>query len=189
MMKARYVVNPLLKGATGVETIQTEMLLLPTIAGTELGGFCGVVDQSLGGAISRKLKSPRVDFNGEVGEILHIKPRKGPAKNIDILGLGDGKNPQNLCKAVRAAVEDALDRDVNHVSIPYTAQNLTGINLKGQANIVHEVVEAVLADEKYADLEGEFLVELICSPNQARFLREGLAIPVTGQGACCTFGE
>lgn len=190
-MKARFKVNSALKGVVGVENIRTDCLLLTTIAGTELGPAPRAVDEKLQGVISRKLQSPKVEFNGDVGQLIHIKPRKGPAKNITLVGLGEASpfRPQNLCKAVNAAVRDAIDRGLDRISIPFPPNNLTQISLAGQAKIIHEVVEVLLASGEYSDLEGEFEVELVCSPRQARFLQEGLDIPLSPDSFCCTVIE
>lgn len=189
-MKARFTVKPDLKGVAGVEHIRTEMLLLTTIAGTELGPASRAVDQNLGGAITKKLQSPKVNFTGDVGQMVHIKPRKGTgnADSIVLLGLGAASpfRPQNLCKAISLAVRDALDRELSEISIPFPPNNLSQINLAGQAKIIHEVVEQVLADPEYRDLEGDFDVNLVCSPRQARFLQEGLDIPLSPDSFCCT---
>lgn len=184
-MKARFVVNPALKG-DGVANVRTQMLLLCTVAGTELGPTARTVDESLKGLISRKLG--KGDFNGGVGQMLSIAaPKKASVQRINIAGLGEMSNqlPRNLCKAISMTVKDALDRNLTQLTIPVITNSLSQIKLKGQAKIIREVVENVLASEDYRDLEGTFEVELICSAQAARYLDEGLAIAPDLDSVCC----
>jgi hypothetical protein len=185
-MKARFVVNPALKGTSGVESVHTEMLLLCTVAGTELGPTARTVDESLNGLISRKLG--KQGYNGEVGQMLSFAaPKKATVKRINIAGLGEVSDrlPRNLCKAISLTVKDALNRDLTRLSIPVMPNSMSQIKLKGQAKIIREVVEAALASEEYRDREGTFEVELICSKQAARFLEEGLAIAPNLDSVCC----
>lgn len=186
-MKASFVVNPALKGTTGVENVRTDVLLLCTVAGTDLGPTARTVDASLNGLISRKL-GKHVDFNGEVGQMLSIAaPKKSPVKRISIAGLGEVSNlqPRNLCKAISISVHDALEREETQMTIPVMPNSMSQIKLKGQSKIIREVVEAALASEKYRDREGTFEVTLICSKQAARFLEEGLALAPNLESVCC----
>lgn len=187
-MKASFVVNPALKGTTGLGDVQTEMLLLCTVAGTDLGPTARLVDESLNGLISRKLQGKNVDYSGELGQMLSISaPKKAPAKRINIAGLGEVATlqPRNLCRAIHITVEDALKRGVTRLAIPVMANSVSQIKLKGQAKIIREVVESLLVTEEYADRKGTFEVELICSKQAARYLEEGLAIAPNLDAVCC----
>lgn len=186
-MKASFVVNPALKGTVGVEHIQTEMLLLCSVAGTDMGPATRAVDESLQGLISRRLQTKHADFNGMAGQMVSIANKKAPAKRINIVGLGEVSTlqPRNLCQAISITVEDALKRKLTHLAIPVMPNTMSQIKLKGQAKIIREVVEARLATAEYRDREGTFVVELICTKQAARFLEEGLAIPPNLDSVCC----
>lgn len=189
-MKARFVVNPALNGADGVANVRTQMLLLCTVAGTELGPTARTLDDSLNGLISRKLG--KQGYNGQVGQMLSIAaPKKATVERINLAGLGEMSNslPRNLCKAINLTVKDALDRELNQLTIPVATSNMSQIKLKGQAKIIREVVETVLASEDYRDLEGTFDVELLCTKQAARYLEEGLAIAPNLDSVCCLDDE
>ncbi len=190
-MKASFVVNPALKGAAGVESVETDVLLLCTVAGTELGPTTRAVDQSLNGLITKKLQSKKVGFTGEVGQMLSIAPKKAKAKRISIAGLGElaTLQPRNLCKAIHLNVEDALKRGDTHVTIPVVSHSMSQIKLKGQAKIIREVVESILLSAAYADKEGTLQVELLCTPQAARLVQEGLDIEPNLDSVCCLTDE
>lgn len=190
-MKASFVVNPALKGAAGVESVETDVLLLCTVAGTELGPTTRAVDQSLNGLITRKLQTKKNGFTGEVGQLISIAPKGAPAKRISIVGLGEmgTLQPRNLCKAIHTTVEDALKRGTTRLSIPVIANSMSQIKLKGQAKIIREVVESLLASPAYRDKEGEFEVELVCTPHAARLIQEGLDIEPNLDSVCCLDDE
>ncbi len=185
-MKARFVVNPALNAVDGVASVRTQMLLLCTVAGTELGPTARTLDVSLNGLISRKLG--KQGYDGQVGQMLSIAaPKKATVERINIAGLGEMSNslPRNLCKAINLTVKDALDRELHQLTIPVATNNMSQIKLKGQAKIIREVVETVLASEDYRDLEGTFEVELLCTKQAARHLEEGLAIAPDLDSVCC----
>jgi len=186
-MKASFVVNPALKGTVGVESIHTDVLLLCTVAGTELGPTTRAVDESLNGLITRKIQGKKVGFTGEVGQMLTIAPKKAPAKRISIVGLGEVATlqPRNLCKAIHMTVEDALKRGDTRLAIPVVSNSMSQIKLKGQAKIIREVVESLLVSADYRDRDGSFEVELLCTPHAARSIREGLAIAPNLDSVCC----
>lgn len=186
-MKASFVVNPALKGAAGVENIETDALLLCTVAGTELGPTTRAVDVSLNGLITRKLQSKKVGFTGEVGQMLSIAPKHAKAKRISIAGLGEmaSLQPRNLCKAIHLNVEDALKRGDTHVAIPVVSNSMSQIKLKGQAKIIREVVETLLLSAAYADREGTLEVELLCTPQAAHLIQQGLDIEPNLDNVCC----
>jgi hypothetical protein len=190
-MKASFVVSPALKGSAGVESVHTDVLLLCTVAGTELGPTTRAVDESLNGLITRKIQGKKVGFTGEVGQMLSIAPKKAPAKRISIVGLGEVSTlqPRNLCKAIHMTVEDALKRGETRLAIPVASHSMSQIKLKGQAKIIREVVESLLVSADFRDLEGTFEVELLCTPHAARSIREGLAIAPNLDSVCCIDDE
>jgi hypothetical protein len=189
-MKASFVVNPALKGAAGVEFVETDVLLLCTVAGTELGPTTRAVE-SLNGLITRKLQTKKLGFTGEVGQLISIAPKGAPAKRISIVGLGEmgTLQPRNLCKAIHTTVEDALKRNASRLSIPVAANSMSQIKLKGQAKIIREVVESLLASAAYRDKEGEFEVELVCTPQAAHLIQQGLDIEPNLDSVCCLDDE
>ncbi len=163
------------------------MLLLCTVAGTELGPTARTLDDSLKALISRKLG--KQGYDGQVGQMLSIAaPKKATVERINIAGLGEMSNslPRNLCKShqpdrqgrPRPRAPSAHHPRCHQQHEPDQAQ-------AAAAKIIREVVETVLASEEYRDLDGTFEVELLCTKQAARHLEEGLAIAPDLDSVCC----
>ncbi len=175
----------------GVEDIRTDLLLLTKPAGTTLGPGPQVLDNRLGGLLSRKVKQHR--FGGRLGQRIHLdlKPEihDNPQRHVLLVGLGSSEqfDCKAACKVFAQLIDKALELGVEHVTIPFPANRMTGssLNLKGTAHLLREIVE-----RKLAELDGEpKLKEIVifCTPQAKQHVQKGLRAPVrhASQSCCC----
>lgn len=196
-MEAKFLVNPLLKsgkksGKTkGVETIRTDLLMLTTISGLGLGRSPQAVDERLAGRLSEKMKMKK--FKGTLGENLTLHLGDDfPARNVVLIGLGAAATFDvcGLEEVVGIAVSKAVAMGCKRLSLEIHTDRLTAaqLNLKGTAYAIKECVAKKLA-ELARDQAGTLEVELICTPQGASHLKEGLDIAEMKIPACKSRGE
>ena len=175
-------------GRPGVHQLRTDLLLLTRLAGMALGPGPEAVDQSLNGLISRKAKQLR--FTGELGKhlLVELDPKvhkDNPQRYVMLMGLGNHEkfDGRACCQVFRTLVDKAIELGVKHLTIPFAPNRMTGMNLRGTAHLLREVVE-----EKAEALGDNFqleLIELYCTPAAKRHIEAGLKIPGRHKRACC----
>jgi hypothetical protein len=192
-MKAQIKVTPCIGSARfeGVQSISTDLLLLPRLAGITLNAGpqadADAFDVRLNGLIARKSKSAR--FKGELGQylLLNLDPRvfgDQPQRYLLLAGIGsyDKFNARAACQVFQLLVDQALELGVARVTIPFPPKRMTGLNYKGTAHILKEVLEDRLARVSTSNLEE---VQVLCSPQARKHIEEGLHIPSRHQRDCC----
>jgi len=187
-MKAKFTVSPTLKSDCGVETAQTEMLMITKIHGMALGAGPRAIDNLYDGRLSQLIEAQ--GFTGDVGQSVVLDLGEGHLQRyIVLVGLGTVAkfNPCTLFDVVDVALDQALARGCSKLSIPVVANRLTGLNLnlRGTSHIVRQGTERRLA--RLRSKSGTLEVELICTPQAKRHLEEGLNVPCRHkQSPCCT---
>src|SRR5438874_1673909 len=167
---AKIIITPCIGSASfgGVQQVTTDLLLLPRLAGITPNVGAHVdhdqIDERLNGLISRKVKSAR--FRGELGQSLlfDLKPEvfgEQPQRYLLLAGIGtfDKFNARAACQVFKLMVEHALELGVGRATIPFPPKRMTGLNYKGTAHILKEVVEDALSGVRKATLEE---VEVLC---------------------------
>jgi len=190
-MEAKFLVNPTLcvsESGGGLEAVNTDLLMLTKMSGMGLGPGPQAVDQRLAGRLSEKMRQRK--FKGDLGE--HLSLRLGdenPARNVLLFGLGTpGKLDYcGLREVIQQAVVKAVTMGCTRMTVEVPKDRLlaTKLNLTGTAHAVKEFVTEKLA-EIGAGRQGTLEVELVCTPQAARFLRKGLSIQHRGsKRKCC----
>jgi len=179
-MEAKFLVNPALKVGSleGVEAVNTDLLMLAKLSGMGLGPGPQAVDQRLAGRLSEKMRQKK--FQGNLGEHLTLQVGPGaPARNVLLVGLG---SPNKLDyhgwkEVIQLAVSRAVTMGCSRLTleIPKDRLTATSMNLTGTAHAIKEFVTMKLA-EVGAGKQGTLEVELVCTPQAARFLKKGLSI-------------
>jgi hypothetical protein len=191
-MKTHIKVTPVIGSARfeGVQSVKTDLLLLPRLAGVTVNGpitDLEALDDRLKGLITRKARSAR--FKGELGQslLLNLDPRvfgDQPQRYVLLAGIGtyDKFNARAACQVFQLLVDKALELGLTQVTIPFPPKRMTGLNYKGTAHILKEVVEDRLDRVSAPSLE---VVEVLCSPQARKHIEEGLHIPSRHQRDCC----
>ena len=190
-MEAKFIVNPLLRSGknsknVGVETLQTDLLMLTTLSGLGLSRSPQEFDELLAGRLSQKMKKKK--FKGDLGEhfVLNLGDEL-PARNVLIVGLGSAASFDvcGLEAVIGVAVKKAVEMGCSRLTLEIHRDRLTAaqLNLKGTAYAIKESVCAKLA-QVAGDKPGTLEVELVCTPQGAVRINEGLRIPEMKIPAC-----
>ncbi|HEY9777866.1 MAG TPA: M17 family peptidase N-terminal domain-containing protein [Planktothrix sp.] len=179
-MEAKFLVNPALKTGSleGVEAVSTDLLMLAKLSGMGLGPGPQAVDQRLAGRLSEKMRQRK--FQGNLGEHLTLKiGPDAPARNVLLVGLGSpGKlDYRGWKEVIQLAVDRAVTMGCSRLTLEIPKDRLTAasMNLTGTAHAIKEFVTTKLA-ELTANRQGILEVELVCTPQAARYLKKGLSI-------------
>lgn len=177
----------------GVQTVSTDLLLLPRLAGVALNPNSGpqadhdAFDVRLNGLIARKIKSSK--FKGDLGQslLLNLDPRvfgEQPQRYLLLVGIGsaDKFNARAACQVFQLMVEQSMKLGVSRVALPFPARKITALNHKGTAHILKEVVEDKLSRVRRATLQE---IEVLCTPQARPHIEEGLSIPSRHSRDCC----
>lgn len=185
-MKAKYTISATLKPngeASGLEHIRTDMLVFTKLSGMGLGAEPQAIDDRLGGKLTRKMKQR--NFTGELGQ--HVSLRlddDSPQRNILMCGLGSSANYCGLKSAVKTAVDQALAKGCNRLTVPVPRSRVSALNLNlaGLGYAIKEAVEEALSDR---DGAGTLEVQIVCTGHQRRFLQQGVSAPLRSRRICC----
>ncbi len=189
-MKAEFLINPSLKRGTSqvsVDTVQTDLLMLTKLSGLGLGPSPQAVDTQLAGRLSEKIR--RKKFTGTLGE--HLTLQCGPefsTRNVLLVGLGSAATFDYcaLKEVMGVAVSRAIKLGCTRITLEIAKDRLTAAraNLRGTAAAIRDCVEEKLA-EVGAGKEGKLEVELVCTPQAVRHLKEGLSVEPRAKRVCC----
>lgn len=187
-MKAKFLVSSALKAGkkqSGVEQVETPMLMLAKFSGMNLSADLEGLVASAGGLIEDKLAES--GFKGNVGESLTIK-LGAKAKQKHVLFVGLGKAGRFDCSTVRDTIKLAVDNAVatgsERLSIPIMPNRLTSssMGLMPTAHIIKCVADDVLAGKKGDEV---LEIELVTSPHGKRHVEAGIKKPRRKQGRAC----
>lgn len=189
-MKAEFLINPSLRSGAqlgGVETVQTDLLMLTKLSGLGLGPSPQAVDTQLAGRLSEKMRQKR--FKGTLGEHLTLQcGPEHPARNVLLVGLGSPATFDYcaLKEVMGVAVSRAIKLGCTRISLEIAKDRLTAAraNLRGTAAAIRDCIEEKLA-EIGEDKPGTLEIELICTPQAARHLRDGLSVEPRAKRVCC----
>lgn len=194
-MKPKFtIVAEMGKNNSGVSELATDLLLLTKVAGTSLGPGPQSVDQALGGLISRKVEKRK--FRGDLAQTLSFDLSAGADKtplqrHILLVGIGSSQtfDREAACKVFSKLIDNALELNVESVTIPFPSNRSTGptLNLKGTAHILKEVVEEKVAARGKSCKLKEIIV--YCTPQAKQHIAAGLRAPIRAKGNCCCFKE
>lgn len=184
-MEAKFTTNPSIRSDTpgGVESIDTDLLMLTKTCGSGLGPGPKALDLRLDGRLSKKIQQKK--FQGNLGETLSLQLGDGaPARNVLLVGLGSPAKIDYTGRreVIQLAVERAISMRCSKLSISIDKDRLTApsLNLTGMACEIRKFVEDKL-EEIASTKPGILEVELVCTPQAERFLKKGLLIKRRGK--------
>lgn len=189
-MKAKFLVNPSLRSGAqpgGVENVQTDLLMLTKLSGLGLGPSLQAVDTQLAGRLSQKMRKKR--FKGTLGEHMTLQcGPEAPARNVLLVGVGSPATYDYcaLKEVMAVAVTRAIKLGSSRITLEIAKYRLTAAraNLRGTAASIRDCVEEKLS-EIGEGKEGTLEVELVCTPQAVRHLKEGLAVEPRAKRVCC----
>lgn len=176
-MKAKFLVSAALgagKKKSGVEQVETPMLMLAKFSGMNLSADLEGLVESSDGLIQDRLTES--GFKGVAGEQLTIELAPGSKqKQVMFVGLGKagGFNCGTVRDTIKLAVENAVATGSERLSIPIMPNRLTSasMGLMFTAHIIKCVADDVLAEKKG---DGTLEIELITSPHGKRHVEAGI---------------
>lgn len=175
-----FSVNPLFGRhvTDAIAHVETDLLVLTDMFATTDSGLMKTINRVYDDVLARKMAE--VEFTGQLGEFVLIDMAEegfseAPMKKILLVGLGrfDSYNPRTSCGFFQSAVEKAIELGVEKVSFTLPSKRLTdkSYSIAFTMALLRCRLEQFAKDEAVGNLRE---VELICSPQASRFVRQGL---------------
>jgi len=188
-MHVKFTISPTLNSEGGVQSIRTPMLMLTKIQGMGLGAGPKAIDAHCDGLLSQALEQH--GFRAELAEAVTVElGSASPQQYLVMMGLGSVQNfnPCGLHDVIEAAVDQALSKGCNKLTVPVVANRLTAlnINLRGTAHIVRQSVERKLGA---IESDQTFEVEFVCTAQAKRHIQQGLDVVCQHRKDRCCKGD
>lgn len=168
---------------------RTPMLLIGKLAGQGLGSHYQALDQTLNGIITKAMDAR--NFSGKLKEyfLVPLQALTGTPDNLLVVGLGNIEKfePKILTQVIELAVATTVNNGLSKLSVPILPNRQTqGINLRGQAHLIKRAAQLMLEAGVFKNREGDFEIELVCTPQAKTHLQKGLACQrIAPSGKCC----
>jgi hypothetical protein len=184
-MQVKFTISPTLNSEGGMQSVRTPMLMLTKIQGMGLGAGPRAIDSLYDGALSQALEES--GFKAELAEAVTVELGADSAQqNLVMMGLGSvhNFNPCGLHEVIETAIDQAVKKGVNKLTVPVVANRLTAlnINLLGTAHIVRQS-----AERKLGPIESDevFEIEFVCTTQAKRHIQKGLEVECQHRSQRC----